>query len=88
MQFCFRGGPAHLGKQKLAVNPRHPLMRELYRVRNTDPTIARVVVGQVFDNALLAAGLLDDARVMLPRLNLLMNRVLADTPSPTDTAEE
>ena len=31
---------------------------------------------QIFDNALVAAGLIDDARAMIPRLNKLMQSVL------------
>ena len=30
----------------------------------------------MFDNAMVAAGLLDDSRVMLPRLNKLMERLV------------
>jgi hypothetical protein len=32
---------------------------------------------QVFDNAMVAAGLLDDSRSMLPRLNMLLERLVA-----------
>jgi TNF receptor-associated protein 1 len=35
-----------------------------------------VVVVQIFDNALIAAGLLDDPRSMIPRLNTLLQSVL------------
>jgi len=34
------------------------------------------VAEQVFDNAMVAAGLLDDSRVMLPRLNKLIERLV------------
>jgi hypothetical protein len=34
------------------------------------------VAEQVFDNAMVAAGLLDDSRVMLPRLNQLIERLV------------
>ena len=36
----------------------------------------QVVAEQVFDNAMVAAGLLDDSRVMLPRLNQLIERLV------------
>jgi hypothetical protein len=34
--------------------------------------LARVLAEQVYDNCLVAAGLLDDSRTMLPRLNDLL----------------
>lgn len=42
----------------------------------------RVVVStQVFDNALIAAGLMDDPRVMLARLNSLLEHALNHVPA-------
>ena len=38
----------------------------------TQPALARVLAEQVYDNCLIAAGLLDDSRAMLPRLNDIM----------------
>ena len=40
------------------------------------PFLLQVVAEQVFDNAMVAAGLLDDSRVMLPRLNKLIERLV------------
>ena len=40
------------------------------------PSLFQVVAEQVFDNAMVAAGLLDDSRVMLPRLNKLIERLV------------
>ena len=37
---------------------------------------ARQVAEQVFDNALVAAGLLDDGRSMLPRIHKLLERLV------------
>ena len=34
-----------------------------------EPTLARVLAQQVFDNCLVAAGSMDDSHSMLPRLN-------------------
>lgn len=41
-----------------------------------------MVAEQVFDNALIAANLLDDPRSMLVRINTLVTQALADTPEP------
>ncbi len=40
------------------------------------PVIAKLVAEQVFDNALIAAGLLEDSRFMLPRLNDILEGIL------------
>jgi hypothetical protein len=47
-------------------------------IRAKEPTLAQVLAEQVFDNCLLAAGLLDDGRSMLPRLNDILTTVVID----------
>jgi hypothetical protein len=66
-----------LPRQTLEVNPDHPIITALYHQRASQPSVAKAVAEQVFDNALVAAGLLDDARSMLPRLNVLLSTVMA-----------
>eukprot|EP01027_Heterolobosea_sp_BB2_P006782 GEZU01010189.1.p1 GENE.GEZU01010189.1~~GEZU01010189.1.p1 ORF type:complete len:657 (+),score=315.31 GEZU01010189.1:74-1972(+) len=67
-----------LGKQKLEFNPSHVIIRKLYAAKTTNPELARVVAEQVYDNALVAAGLLDDSRSMLTRLNNLLDLAMKD----------
>lgn len=62
-------GKAPLPKQNVEINPKHPLIVGIHRLSKTEPTLARVLAEQVFDNCLVAAGILDDGRSMLPRLN-------------------
>ena len=62
--------------QSLEINPNHPIIRQLYVARAADPEVAVLVAEQVFDNALIAAGLIDDPRGMLPRLNELLAATL------------
>jgi len=69
-------GTQSLPKQTLEINAKHPIMLELFKIKEADEGIAKIVAEQVFDNALVAAGILDDSRVMLPRLNGLLERVL------------
>jgi TNF receptor-associated protein 1 len=64
-------------KQNLEVNPRHPVIVRLEKMRATDADLARKVAEQVLDNALVGAGLLEDPRTMLKRLNELLEKVLA-----------
>ena len=65
-------GGMPLPKQTVEINPRHEIVVGIDRIRERDPVLARVLAEQVFDNCLVAAGLLDDGRSMLPRLNDLM----------------
>ena len=65
-----------LPKQALEVNPSHPVVKRLFYLKNADAPLALVVAEQMVDNALVAAGLIDDPRAMLPRLNALLERVV------------
>ncbi|MEA3212972.1 MAG: receptor-associated protein 1 [Chthoniobacter sp.] len=64
-------------KPNLEINPDHPIMIRLNAIRQTDAALAGDVAAQVFDNALVSAGLLEDPRAMLARLNSLLERVLS-----------
>jgi len=61
----------------LELNPRHPVIVQLERMRQADEGLAAKVAAQVHDNARVAAGLMDDPRAMLQRLNELLEQVLA-----------
>lgn len=63
-------------KVELEINPRHPLVRKLADVREANPELARMVVRQLLDNALIAAGLLEDARDTIRRMNTLMEKAM------------
>jgi hypothetical protein len=65
-----------LPKQVLEVNPAHPVIVRLHAIRESEPALALAVAEQLLDNALIAAGLVDDSRTMLPRLSSLLERVL------------
>lgn len=65
-----------LPKQIVEINPNHDIIVGIHRLKDADPALAKVLADQVFDNCLIAAGLLDDGRSMLPRLNDLMQCVV------------
>ena len=69
-------GAAQLPMQSLEVNARHPLIRALDAAREAQPELAQQVAEQLLDNALVSAGLMDDSRIMLPRINSLLEQVL------------
>lgn len=70
------GGPEPEHKYDLELNPRHPVIVRLEQIRLTDPALAEKVAEQIFDNARVAAGLLEDPRAMLKRMNELLQKVL------------
>ena len=69
-------GPSLDSAPDLEINPDHPMIARLEKIRHTDQALAGQVAEQIFDNALVSAGLLEDPRAMLARLNGLLERVL------------
>jgi len=63
-------------KVELEINPRHPLLRKLAAAKDSNPELANLVARQLFDNALISAGLLDDARDTVSRMNTLMEKAM------------
>jgi len=63
-------------KQDLEINPSHPMIVQLEKIRQNAPELAAKVGEQIVDNARLAAGLLEDPKAMLSRLNELLQKVL------------
>ena len=55
-------------KVNLQINPAHSLIKALYTLKTIDESRAKVLVDQVLDNALMAAGLLENPRKMLDRM--------------------
>jgi molecular chaperone HtpG len=59
----------------LEINPRHAVIRRLNEIRSASPDKARLVAEQILDNALISAGLLDDANQMVKRLYKILESV-------------
>jgi TNF receptor-associated protein 1 len=64
-------------KVELEINPRHALIKKLAETRETSPEVAKLVAAQMLDNSLISAGLLDDARDMIQRMNALMEKAMS-----------
>lgn len=58
--------------QVFEINPDHPLIYNLFQAHNANPEMSRLVAEQLFDNALISAGLVEDPRMMVPRLNEIL----------------
>lgn len=63
-------------KVELEINPRHPLVKKLSAAKDDNPEVAGLVAGQLLDNALISAGLLEDARDTVTRMNQLMEKAM------------
>jgi TNF receptor-associated protein 1 len=59
----------------LEINPRHAVIKRLFENQTAQPEKAKLVAEQLLDNALISAGLLDDATSMVARLNKLLEAV-------------
>lgn len=73
-----------LPPQTMEVNPKHPIIVGLYRSISADEKIkenTKLVVEQLYDNALVTAGLMDDSRPMVARVNNLLEKLLRQEPS-------
>ena len=60
---------------ELQINPRHAVMKHLASAREARPEVAKLAAAQVLDNALIAAGLLDDPQAMVARIYKLLETV-------------
>jgi len=67
-----------LPKQQIQVNTKHPLIIKINEIRVNEPDLAKEAVLQIFDNALIQAGLVDDSRSMVPRINKILERALGN----------
>jgi len=93
MKFVDSQGTAAKGlpRQKLEINPQHPLIKQLLPVSQTQPAVARLMVEQLFDNCLIAADMLDQPRAMLERLNKLLEQTanaIAQKPKDAEVTNE
>ncbi len=59
----------------LEINPRSAVMKRLFATHTASPDKAKLVAEQILDNALISAGLLDDATPMVARLYKLLETV-------------
>lgn len=75
-------------KYNLHFNPKHDVIRKMYTLsqstNNDDVETAGLLAEQIFDNAIIAAGLLEDPRSIVSRLNSIMTRMVQGVSEPTN----
>jgi TNF receptor-associated protein 1 len=62
-------------KVNLEINPRAAVMKRLFETHTAAPEKAKLVAEQILDNALISAGMLEDATPMVARLYKLLENV-------------
>ena len=71
---------ADLPPQVLEINPSHPMIVALAAAQGAggddQAAVAKLVAEQMLDNSLIAAGLIDDPRGMIARLNEILTATL------------
>ncbi|XP_061235391.1 heat shock protein 75 kDa, mitochondrial isoform X1 [Neopsephotus bourkii] len=67
---------AQLLQPTLEINTRHALIKKLNELKDSQPDLAQLLLDQIYENAMIAAGLNDDPRPMVNKLNELLTRIL------------
>jgi len=56
----------------LELSAKHHIITTLHTIKDSNDAVARIAVEQLFDNACIAAGTLDDPRILLSRLGKVL----------------
>ncbi|ADH87195.1 molecular chaperone HtpG [Desulfurivibrio alkaliphilus] len=64
------------GGKNLEINPGHGLISGLNRLRQSDAELARQITEQIYDNAMIQAGLLSEPRTMVNRNYEILTRLV------------
>ncbi len=64
-------------KKNLEINTRHPLIRGLADLKKDDESFARQIVEQIYDNAMIQAGLAVDPRAMVQRNYAILEKAVS-----------
>ncbi len=69
------GEMAMAGKKELEINPASPLMKKLAAVKDDKPEFAADIARQIYDNAMIQAGLLVDSQEMVSRNYRILEQI-------------
>lgn len=61
----------------LEINTSHPVIKGLHKLRQQEDPLAKIAAEQIYDNALIAAGLKIDPSTMVERINQILERALS-----------
>uniref|UniRef100_A0A8C1KWH6 Heat shock protein 75 kDa, mitochondrial n=1 Tax=Cyprinus carpio TaxID=7962 RepID=A0A8C1KWH6_CYPCA len=60
---------AQILQPTLEINAGHDLIKKLHALKDSNPELAQLLLEQIYDNAMITAGLNEDPRPMISRLN-------------------
>ena len=55
---------------------RHPIITKMHKLKDENPALASLLANQLFANAMVSAGLVDDARPVVANMNELLTMAL------------
>ncbi|XP_059483061.1 heat shock protein 75 kDa, mitochondrial isoform X2 [Neocloeon triangulifer] len=61
---------------RFEINPKHPIIKKLNTLTDSNPKLAELVTQQLFSNAMVSAGLVEDPRTVVTNMNDLLNLAL------------
>ena len=64
----------NFGNKNLEINTKHPLIKNLSELKEKDELFAKDIVEQIYDNALIQAGLMVEPRTMVDRTYMILER--------------
>ncbi|KAG7505972.1 heat shock protein 75 kDa, mitochondrial [Solea senegalensis] len=67
---------AQILQPTLEINAGHDLIKKMHALKDANSELAGLLLEQIYDNAMIAAGLNDDPRPMISRLNDLLTKAL------------
>ncbi|XP_063046289.1 heat shock protein 75 kDa, mitochondrial [Engraulis encrasicolus] len=67
---------AQILQPTLEINTGHDLIKKMHALKDSNSELATLLLDQIYDNAMIAAGLNDDPRPMIARLNDLLTKAL------------
>ena len=69
-----KGIAPEAGKKNLEINPANPLIKRLAELQKSDEPFAQAVAEQIYDNAMIQAGLVVDPLTLVERNYKILNR--------------
>uniref|UniRef100_A0A146LC90 Heat shock protein 83 n=1 Tax=Lygus hesperus TaxID=30085 RepID=A0A146LC90_LYGHE len=63
-------------RPRFEINPRHPLMKKLFLLKDSDVQVAELLTEQLYKNCLVTAGLILDPRNAIQKLNEIFELIL------------
>jgi len=61
---------------QLEINPKHPIIMKMHKLKDENSPLASLLAQQLFSNAMVSAGLVDDARAVVANMNELLTLAL------------